>query len=104
GALLALPLVLTSLVLMLLVRGADRLFPHVSQTAERDLARRGAWPWAPLAALPVLLAAGTPLYGLVAKIVEDRMLRPGTPSPFLTLFDRVPGAVGHRLLFTAAGL
>jgi iron(III) transport system permease protein len=104
GALLALPLVVTSLVLMLLVRDADRLFPPVSQAAERGVRARGGAGWAALAAVPVLLAAATPIWGLVAKIVEDRQLRPGTPSPFLTVFDRVRPAFGHSLLFTGLGV
>jgi iron(III) transport system permease protein len=104
GVLLALPLLVMSLVLMLVVRNADALFPPVSQSADRAASRRGGPGWAVLAAVPILLAAGAPLWGLVAKIVEDRMLRPETPSPFLTVFDRVRPAFHNSLLFTGLGI
>jgi iron(III) transport system permease protein len=104
GALLALPLLATSLVLMMLVRQADALFPPSTQTSERAPLRRGGGLAALAAAVPVLFAAGAPLYGLIAKIVEDRMLHPGTPSPFLTVFDRVRPAFWNSLLFTALGV
>jgi iron(III) transport system permease protein len=104
GVLLALPLLGLSLVLMLLVRNADTAFSSAGQVTDRGIARRGSWAWSLLAALPVLVAAGAPLYGLIAKIVEDRILRPGTPSPFLTVFDRVRPAFGHSLLFTGLGI
>jgi iron(III) transport system permease protein len=102
--LLALPLLLMSLVLMLLVRNADALFPPVGQNAGRALARRASPAWLLAGIVPILLAAGAPVWGLVAKIVEDRTLRPETPSPFLTVFDRVRPAFGHTLLFTALGI
>jgi iron(III) transport system permease protein len=96
GALLALPLLATSLVLMMLVRQADALFPPAGDSSGRALARRGGG----LAAL----AAAIPALGLVAKLVEDRMLRPETPSPFLTVFDRVRPAFLNSLLFTVLGI
>jgi iron(III) transport system permease protein len=89
---------------MLLVRQADALFPPATQTGERPAERRGGGWTALGAAVPVLLAAGAPLYGLIAKIVEDRTLRPETPSPFLTVFDRVRPAFWNSLLFTALGI
>jgi iron(III) transport system permease protein len=104
GALLALPLLATSLFLMMLVRQADALFPPTSQAGERAGSRRGGGLAVAVAAIPVLVAATTPLYGLIAKIVEDRMLRPETPSPFLTVFDRVKPAFWNSLLFTALGI
>jgi iron(III) transport system permease protein len=104
GVLLALPLLMMSLVLMLLVRNADALVPSVAQSADRIPARRGSAAWALAGAIPVLLAAGAPLFGLVAKIVEDRVLRPDTPSPFLTVFDRVRPAFWNSMLFTGLGI
>jgi iron(III) transport system permease protein len=104
GVLLALPLVLMSLVLMLLVRDADALFPAVGKGVRRVRPARGHLGFTIAAAVPVLLAAVVPIYGLVAKVIEDRALRPGAPSPFLTVFDRVRASFGHSLLFTGLGV
>ncbi len=103
GALLALPLLVMTLVVMFSSRAAEDMLAAPTPSG-RQLRGSRHWWLILVAAIPLLLALAPPIVGLVAKIVEDRMLRPETPSPFRIVFARTTDDFLHSFIFTGLGV
>jgi iron(III) transport system permease protein len=101
AAVQAAPLLLAALLLM---AAAPRV---ASLGDERAVLRlrpsRGGVGWALLAAAPTALAAGPPVFGLVAKVREGALKNPDGPSVFQEVFARVREEFANSFLLSLTG-